>query len=99
MTTGGEIETVTRQTPALLRASPDGVPTAPAEVEVLADARAEARSWSSNTRRAYVAGWKDYTSWCYENQSADLPAAPADVGRYLEHLVETEGRTMATART
>ena len=27
-----------------------------------------------------------------------LPAASVDVGRYLEHLVETEGRTLATAR-
>ena len=26
---------------------------------MLADARAEARSWSPNTRRAYVAGWRD----------------------------------------
>ena len=27
-----------------------------------------------------------------------MPADPADVGRYLEHLVETEGKTLATAR-
>ena len=66
---------------------------------MLADARAEARSWSPNTRRAYVAGWNDFTSWCLEHRYAGLPAAPADVGRYLEHLVETEGRAMATPRT
>ena len=38
----------------------------------------------------------DFTSCCVENRCADLPAA--DVGRYLEHLVETAGKTLATAR-
>ena len=28
---------------------------------------------------------------------ADLPASPVDVGRYLERLVETEGKMIATA--
>ena len=65
---------------------------------MLADARAEARSWSPNTRRAYVAGWRDFTSWCLEHRCAGLPAGAADVGRYLEHLVEAGARTMATAR-
>ena len=45
-----------------------------------------------------VVGWKDFTSWCLENRCASLLAAPADFGRYLEHLVETEGKMMATAR-
>ena len=56
------------------------------------------RSWSLNTRRAYVVGWKDFTSWCLEHRCTGRPAAPSDVGRYLEHLVETEDKTMATAR-
>jgi hypothetical protein len=30
---------------------------------------------------------------------ADLPASPVDVGRYLERLVETAGKMIATART
>ena len=34
-----------------------------------------------------------------EHRCAGLPAAPADVGRYRYHLVETDGRMMATART
>ena len=63
-----------------------------------ADAKAEASNWSSNTRRAYVAGWKDFTEWCFENRCPGLPADPVDVGRYLEHLVETEGKSLATAR-
>ena len=98
MTTGPETGIVTRETPALLLAPPEGAPTTLANVDVLADARAEARGWSPNTRRAYVAGWKDFTSWCLENRCAGVPADPADVGRYLEHLVETEGKTLATAR-
>ena len=90
MTTGTEISSVSRETPALLPTPPEGTPTTPADVDVLADARAEARSWSPNTRRAYVAGWKDFTSWCLEHRCVGLPAAAADVGRYMEHLVETE---------
>ena len=71
----------------------------PENVDVLADARAGAGSWSPNTRRAYVTGWRDFTRWCLENRCAGLPSALADVGRYLEHLVETEGKALATAPT
>ena len=98
MTIGAEMETGSGETSALPLEAPEGAPTTSADVDLLADARAEARSWSPNTRRAYVAGWKDFTSWCFENRCAGLPSAPADVGRYLEHLVETENRTLATAR-
>ena len=51
ITTGDEMETV-----------PRGSPTSPVGVNVLAEARTLARSWSPNTRRAYVAGWNDFTS-------------------------------------
>ena len=63
-----------------------------------AGARAEALSWAPNTRKAYVAGWNDFTSWCIENRCPGLPSEPADVGRYLEYLMETEGKSLATAR-
>ena len=56
MTTGTEaahVQTVSRETPALPLTLPDGAPATPAGVDVLADAMA--RSWSPNTRRAYVA--------------------------------------------
>ena len=96
MTTEPDVETVSRETVVLLPTPPEG---ALADVDVLADARAEARSWAPNTRRAYVAGWKSFTRWCLDNGCTGLPAAPADVGRYLEHLVETEGKSLATART
>ena len=68
-------------------------------IEASADARAEVGSWSPSTRRSYVTGWRDFTSGSFENRCVGLPAAPADVGRYLYHLVEREGRTMATAHT
>ena len=42
--------------------------------------------------------WRDFTSRCLDAGILGLSIAPADVGRYLEHLVETEGKTMATAR-
>ena len=64
-------------------------------VDVLADASAEAHSWSSNTRRAFVADWRDFTSWCLDSRCAGLSAAAADDGRYPENLVETEGKTIA----
>ena len=95
MTTEPDVETVSRETVVLLPTPPEG---ALADVDVLADARAEARSWAPNTRRAYVAGWKSFTRWCLDNGCTGLPAAPADVRRYLEHLVETEGKSLATAR-
>ena len=98
MTTGTETDTVPRETPALPLTLPEGAPTTSVGTDLLADARAEARSWSPNTRRAYVAGWKDFTSWCIEHRCAGLPSAAADVGRYIEHLVEMEGKTLATVR-
>ena len=52
VTPGTEMETVPRETPALLLTPPEGAPTSPADVDVLADARAEARSWAPNTRRS-----------------------------------------------
>ena len=70
---------------------------AAAETELDASARAEALSWSPNTRRAYVANWKDFTKWCIWNRCAGLPTTPSDGARYLEHLVETEGKTLAIA--
>ena len=91
MTTGTEQQLI----PALAERVPRETP---AVADALADARGEAGSWAPNTRRAYVAGWKHFTSWCLENRCPGLPSASADVGRYLEHLVGTEGKTLATAR-
>ena len=40
MTTGAEMETVPRGTPALLPTPPEGAPTSPVGVNVMADAKA-----------------------------------------------------------
>ena len=90
MTTGTDRQFI----PALVESVPRETASAPTDVDVLADAV----SWAPSTRRAYVTGWKHFTSWCFENRCQELPSAAADVGRYLEHLVETEGKTLATAR-
>ena len=98
MTTGTDpapVQTVPRETLTLPMTPPEELS---ADVDLLADARAEAGSWAPSTRRVYVAGWKHFTSWCIENRCPGLPSAAADVGRYLENLVEAEGKTLATAR-
>ena len=74
MTTGTEQDLI----PVLAAGVPRGTPAHP---DLLADARAEAGSWAPNTKRAYVAGWKHFTTWYIENRCPGLPSAPADVGR------------------
>ena len=82
--------------------SPQAIVSAGIGIEAVAavdaGARAEALSWAPNTRKAFVAGWNDFTSWCIENRCPGLPSEPADIGRYLEYLMETEGKSLATAR-
>ena len=82
----------------LLSTPLEGASATPTDLDLLTGARAEARSWYPNTRRVYVIGWKHFTSWCIEHRCAGLPAPAADVGRYMEHLVETESLTLATVR-
>ena len=78
---------------------PEGPPVAGLPATLASDdARAEAGSWAPSSRRSYVAGWRDFTQWCLDTGVRGLPAAPADVGRYLEYLVEARGRALATAR-
>ena len=84
----------------LVLTGPEGVPqeTPQANPAALATARAEAGSWAPSARRIYIADWKHFTNWCIENRCPGLPPAPVGVGPYLEHLVEVEGRALATAR-
>ena len=91
-----QIQTVSRETSALLQVSPEKVPTAQAAVEEVA--RATVLSWAPNTTKSYLVGWDDFTSWCIEHNCPGLPAAPDVVGRYLEDLVETQGKALTTAR-
>ena len=74
MTTGTEDEArttaVSRETLALIPLSAEEAPAALAD----AGAKAEALCWAPNTRQTYVAGWKDFASWCFDNRRPGLPA-------------------------
>ena len=99
MATGTEpahVQTVPRETSALLQVTPEKVSTAQGAVEEVA--RATVLSWAPNTTKSYLAGWNDFTSWCNEHRCPGLPAAADVVGRYLEDLVETQGKALTTAR-
>ena len=100
VTTGAEMEPVPRETSALLLTPPEGTTTTPADVDVLADARAVGAAAGPPTPgRAYVAGWNALHQMVRRSPLRRPARQPlADVGRYLEHLVETEGRTLATVR-
>ena len=96
MTTGTEapqLQAVSRETVALIPLSPEGEGSTPVDDS----ARAEALSWAPNTRKAYLAGSNDFTNWCIAHRCLGLPATPAVVGRCLKDLVETRGKTLATA--
>ena len=95
MTAATETHTVSRETVALIPASLEGATSSAADPA----ARAEALSWAPNTRKAYVAGWNGLTSWCIENRCSGLPAAPAAVGRYLEDLVDIQGKALPLPAT
>jgi site-specific recombinase XerD len=66
----------------------------------------EARSYvreakSANTRRAYLADWEDFQTWCRDNAATECPAAPETLALYLTHLARTRkpstlGRRLAS---
>ena len=90
------VETISRETSALLQAYPEKVPTAQTAVE--ASARATVLSWAPNTTKSYLAGWNDFTSWCMEHSCPALPEAPDVVGRYLKDLVQEMGQDHIACR-
>jgi hypothetical protein len=47
---------------------------------------AEARA--GNTRRAYAADWRDFSSWCARKGVESLPAIPSVVALYIAELAE-----------
>ena len=86
----------------LSESSPQAILPVGTDLEAVADvdpgARAEALSWAPNTRKACVAGWKDFTGWCIDDRRPGMPASPADVGRYLELTVEKGRKSLTTVR-
>ncbi|HSH80015.1 MAG TPA: site-specific integrase [Herpetosiphonaceae bacterium] len=70
------------------------VPTAPAELAQLGDIEDQARAYvqaakAANTRRAYAADWRDFTTWCEMAGLPALPAAPETVTLYVTARAET----------
>ena len=69
-------------------------PTAPAEITQLGDVADQARAYvqaakAANTRRAYAADWRDFTTWCEVAGVPALPAAPETVTLYVTARAET----------
>jgi site-specific recombinase XerD len=54
-----------------------------------------ADSVSENTKSAYAADWRTFSTWCDARALPKLPAAPAVVATYLANLAD-EGRRVST---
>ena len=55
-------------------------------------------SLAPNTRRAYAADWRHFSSWCQANHRMALPALPETVGLYLTTLAESHKVSTLTRR-
>lgn len=51
---------------------------------------------STNTKRAYLKDWNQFSGWCIDQDQTALPAAPATVAAYVVHLRDTERRKYST---
>ena len=88
---------------ALAPAAADNIGLAPevrAELQSLAQGARETigKKWSPHTHRAYAGAWSRFVEWTSARGLSSLPADPAILILYLEHLVQ-EGRAKATIRT
>ena len=88
---------------ALAPAAADNSGLAPevrAELQSLAQGARETigKKWSPHTHRAYAGAWSRFVEWTADRGLSSLPADPAILILYLEHLVQ-EGRAKATIRT
>lgn len=76
------------------RAKP--VPLAKPLDELVNDARAFVdASASENTRRAYAADWRTFSTWCAEHNLVALPAEVSTLVLYITHLAK-QGRKVTT---
>lgn len=71
------------RTGVTLQAVDESVPEHRAAPEDALIAEDLAAAEASNTRRAYVSGWRRFDNWCVERDYAALPAAPRTVARYF----------------
>ena len=69
------------------------------DLELRRDAQAQRDAWAPSTLRTYRAAWRTFTSWCEGEGLSAQPADPAHIAGFLEHLIEGESRSLATART
>ena len=88
---------------ALAPAAADNSELAPevrAELQSLAQGARETigKKWSPHTHRAYAGAWSRFVEWTSARGLSSLPADPAILILYLEHLVQ-EGRAKTTIRT
>ena len=88
---------------ALAPAAADNTGLAPevrAELQSLAQGARETigKRWSPHTHRAYAGAWSRFVEWTSARGLSSLPADPAILILYLEHLVQ-EGRAKTTIRT
>ena len=88
---------------ALAPAAADNTGLAPevrAELQSLAQGARETigKKWSPHTHRAYAGAWSRFVEWTSARGLSSLPADPAILILYLEHLVQ-EGRAKTTIRT
>ena len=64
--------------------------------EIYEEARTfAAESKSENTRKAYRADWKSFSSWCGEHNIIPMPAKPETIVLYITHMANS-GRKSAT---
>ena len=56
------------------------------------------KKWSPHTHRAYAGAWSRFVEWTSARGLSSLPADPAILILYLEHLLQ-EGRAKTTIRT
>ena len=75
-------------------------PEVRAELQSLAQGARETigKKWSPHTHRAYAGAWSRFVEWTADRGLSSLPADPAILILYLEHLVQ-EGRAKTTIRT
>ena len=75
-------------------------PEVRAELLALAQGARETigKKWSPHTHRAYAGAWSRFREWTAGRGLSSLPADPAILILYLEHLVQ-EGRAKTTIRT
>ena len=76
------------------------VPEVRAELQALARGARETigKKWSPHTHRAYAGAWSRFVEWTSARGLSSLPADPAILILYLEHLLQ-EGRAKTTIRT